>query len=385
MGAGSRKDHYMQDTGEKYIVFRLQKICVERARSISGTFHAEEEDYRSYAKERGVYSDFQKSPYKSNVDLHCENFFKNLIGLCPDQKFDFVDVEKEYRDLKMKGDFAIEFEDGRRISISLKNYKGGFSRPQLCSGTWNSFINNFLFKSSGVGMFEDPINKDGERWKGSNREKRNSYISQLGHGHLAEAYAECDMVLDKVRNYYIDNPHAENWKNVKEDWKRDCKQNGLKAAKIVCDAINKLPTTMIKERVLEMAGLNGVEELLMIDDKNMMCSLWNENYRTMIRRCNGCEVTASVKGKGILFVLWDDEGEIIDIEVPFTLQKNGGWYLPTGDDANYKGTRYHEKEKVELYYGQRRPKKVKELSTSTNTYLNLQKAGLYPKKRAGAK
>jgi len=66
-------------------------------------------------------------------------------------------------------------------------------------------------------------------------------------------------------------------------------------------------------------------------------------------------------------------GVIVNIEVPFTLQKNGAWHLPK---KKYSGAEYHNKEGIDLLHGQRRPKKSKEISTSTNTYLNLKKSGV---------
>ena len=56
----------------------------------------------------------------------------------------------------MKGDFAIVLDGKETISFSLKNYKGGVKRPQVCSGTYNSFVMNILFESKGVGMFINP-------------------------------------------------------------------------------------------------------------------------------------------------------------------------------------------------------------------------------------
>ena len=84
-------------------------------------------------------------------------------------------------------------------------------------------------------------------------------------------------------------------------------------------------------------------------------------------------VEYTTNGKGLLFTLCYSVGVIVNIEVPFTLQKNGAWYL---HKAKYSGTQYHSKEGVDLVYGQRRPRKSKEISTSINTYLNLKKAGV---------
>ena len=84
-------------------------------------------------------------------------------------------------------------------------------------------------------------------------------------------------------------------------------------------------------------------------------------------------VEYTTNGKGLLFTLCDSVGVIVNIEVPFTLQKNGAWHLPK---TKYIGTQYHNKEGVALIHGERRPKKSKEISTSINTFLNLKKSGV---------
>ena len=97
-----------------------------------------------------------------------------------------------------------------------------------------------------------------------------------------------------------------------------------------------------------------------------------ERYREILKRVNSddCVVEYNTNGKGVLFTLRDSDGIILSIEVPFTLQANGAWYRDSSIEC-------HPKEKISLVYGQRRPKKSKEIATSINTYLNLKKAGVY--------
>ena len=77
------------------------------------------------------------------------------------------------------------------------------------------------------------------------------------------------------------------------------------------------------------------------------------------------------KGIGFDFVL---EGEtLVQVDVPFTINKNGAWISGTP----YDGVRFHAKEGIDLAYGQRRPKKSKELATSINTYVNFGAAGIF--------
>ena len=372
MGAGSSTEHYMQDAAEAYIVFKLQELAVENDVALTDNVGDKFATFMAYCSERGISQKFGYSIYKENIDVVIVSFFQDLVAKYPGKKFDVVDVEKEFRDLKLKGDFAIYFSKDDYISISLKNYKNGFDRIQLCSGTWNSFLNCLLFESAGVGMFINPITK--QRFKGSNRAVRDQLIESMGFYPLKGIYSEFDNILDAVRSFYVYSEEANMWQNVATRWKNDCAEYGLNAAQSVVDALETLDNSKIKQRIIKMAGLNYDEEILLIGKGNYCCSLFNDTYADILRRVNSEEsvVEYKVNGKGVLFTITDGE-DIVSIEVPFTLQKNGAWYL-CGEE--YEGAIYHKKEQVDLAYGQRRPKKSKEINTSTNTYLNLKKAGV---------
>ena len=372
MGAGSSTDHYMQDAAEAYIVFKLQELAVENDVALTDDVGDKFDTFMAYCSERGISQKFGDSIYKENIDVVVVSFFQDLIAKYSGRKFDVVDVEKEFRDLKLKGDFAIYFSEDDYISVSLKNYKKGFDRIQLCSGTWNSFLNCLLFESAGVGMFINPITK--QLFKGSNRAVRNQLIESMGFSPLKRIYSDFDNTLDAVRSFYVYSEEANMWQNVATLWKNDCAKYGLNAAQSVVDALKTLDNSKIKQRIIKMAGLNYDEEILLIGKGNYCCSLFNDTYADILRRVNNEEsvVEYKVNGKGVLFTITDGE-DIVSIEVPFTLQKNGAWYL-CGEE--YEGTIYHKKEQVDLAYGQRRPKKSKEINTSTNTYLNLKKAGV---------
>ena len=372
MGAGSSTDHYMQDAAEAYIVFKLQELAVENDAALTDNVDEKFDTFMTYCSERSISQKFGDSVYKTNIDAIVDNFFQDIVFKFPGRKFDVVDVEKKFRDLKLKGDFAIYFSEDDYVSFSLKNYKNGYDRIQLCSGTWNSFLNNFLFESDGVGMFINPNTK--ERFKGSNRAVRDELIESMGFSSLKGIYNQFDNILDSVRTFYVNSEEANMWQNVATRWKNDCAKYGQEAAQSIVDALDSLDNSVIKQRIIKMAGLNYDEEILLIGEGNYCCSLFNTNYRNILERCNSIDsvVEYKVNGKGVLFTITDGE-DIVSIEVPFTLQKNGAWYL-CGEA--YEGTVYHKKEQVDLAYGQRRPKKSKEINTSTNTYLNLKKAGV---------
>jgi hypothetical protein len=373
MGAGCTKDHFIQDATEAYIVYLLQAHAVENKVAITDDVAEKHNTFIQYCEDRDILDEFNKSIYKENIDVVIDKFILDLLAKYPNRKFDFVDVEREFRDKKLKGDFIIQFEDGSLISFSLKNYKKGFDRIQLCSGTWHSFLNNFLFESAGVGTFFNPFTQ--EVFQGCNREYRDSLIEKLGYDALKEVYTFFDSINDTIKKFYTYGEQARYWKNVSAQWKGDCAAYGLKAAEKIISALDSIPKDMIKNRIIKMAGLNYDEEILLVGNGKYLCSLFNQKYAQILKRVNSTEsvVEYITNGKGLLFTLCDSVGVIVNIEVPFTLQKNGAWHLPK---TKYVGTQYHNKEGVALIHGERRPKKSKEISTSINTFLNLKKSGV---------
>ena len=373
MGAGCTKDHFIQDAAEAYIVYLLQKFAVENQVALTDDVSDKYNTFIQYCEERDVMNDFNKSVYKENIDAVVDKFFADLLAKYPGRKFDFVDVEREFRDKKLKGDFIVQFEDQSYISFSLKNYKKGFNRIQLCSGTWHSFLNNFLFESAGVGTFIDPYTQ--EVFQGCDREDRDNLIEKMGYSSLMDVYNFFDTANDTIKEFYTYGEQARYWKNVSSQWKNDCASYGLKAAETIISALDSISKDAVKSRIIKMAGLNYEEEILLVGKGKYLCSLFNQKYAQILERVNSDEsvVEYITNKKGVLFTLRDSAGVIVSIEVPFTLQKNGAWYLPK---AKYSGTQYHEKEGVDLLHGERRPKKSKEISTSINTYLNLKKAGV---------
>ena len=375
MGAGNSKDHKVQDTGEKYVVFQLQKMAVEANKSISGSYVKEEKDFLDYGQEKGVLGDFNKSVYKTIYDTNLSDFFSGLTLKHPTSNFDFIDVEAELRNQNKKGDFLIMFTDGTPPkSFSLKAYKKGYGRPQLNSGTWGSMVLNVLLPKVGVGQYQMP---DGTKYKSSDLNKRDAHLAALSYDTpeiKAWFHFNDNEAMPYIKKTYRDDPHAQFWQNIQSQWKQDCHSLAHKAIKKVIDVFNSLPNEVVKKQIIKMAGLDHKEELLLLGKKGYMSSYTNKDYMKLLNRVNSinCKMQFRQKKKSLLFVFSDESGDIVDIEVPFTLQANGAWHRPKKNQ--YTGVQYHLKEKMNLAWGQRRPKKSKELATSINTYMNLNKA-----------
>lgn len=372
VGAGNTKKHYIQDAAEAWIVYRLQKLSVENGTAITDNVEEKLSNFINHCEERGIVNDFYKSSYMGNVEAIVENFYNDIVKKHPNKKFDVVDVEKEFRDKNLKGDFIIYFDENEYISFSLKNYEGGYDRIQLCSGTFLSFLNNFLFVPDGVGMFINPHTD--KRFKGSNSEIRNNILNGMGLSSLIPFYSKIEDIQEEMRNFYIYDPSAKFFYNIEDRWKKDCHDYGHKAAKLIVEAMKLIPNDVVKERIMKMSGLDGDEELLLIG-KGKYFTSWNDKYVTLINRCKNAIVEYGVCGKGVRFVLKDTDGDIIDIDIPMTLNANGAWYKK-GLNEKFDGVEYKDKEGRYLEWGERRPYKSKEITTSVNCWMNLKSAGI---------
>jgi len=372
MGAGNTKTHYIQDAAEAWIVYCLQKLSVDNGTAITDNVEEKLSAFINHCEDKGIVKDFDKSSYKKNVDAIVDNFYNDIIKEYPNKKFDVVDVEKEFRDKNLKGDFIIDFGKNDYISFSLKNYKKGYNSIQLCSGTFLSFVNNFLFVPDGVGMFVNPYT--GEKFSGSNSEIRNGLLKKMGLSSLIPFYSKIENIQEKMRNFYINDPSAKFFYNIADKWKKDCHDYGHEAAKLISESMKFIDNDLVKERVMKMSGLGGDEEILLIGKEKYFTS-WNDKYIDLINRCKNATVKHEICGKGLRFVLKDSDGDIIDIDIPTTLNANGSWYNKQLKQK-FDGVKYHEKEGMDLAWAERRPKKSKEITTSVNCWMRLKAAGV---------
>jgi hypothetical protein len=372
MGVGNTKTHNIQDAAEAYIVYYLQKLSVGNGTAITDDVEEKLSAFVEHCEERKIVKDFAKSSYKKNVDAAVDNFYADIVKKYPNKKFDVVDVEKEFRDKNLKGDFIIYFGENDYISFSLKNYAKGYNSIQLCSGTFLSFINNFVFVPDGVGMFVNPYT--GERFNGSDHKTRNGLLKKMGLSSLIPFYSKIEKIQEEMRNFYINDPSAKFFYNIADKWKKDCHDYGHEAAKVISEAMNIIDNDVIKDRIMKMSGLGGDEELLLIG-KGKYFTSWNDKYINLVNRCKNATVEYVIWGKGLRFVLKDDIGFIINIDIPMTLNANGAWYKK-GLKEKFYGVEYKDKEDMLLAWAERRPKKSKEITTSVNTYMRLKEAGV---------
>ena len=371
-GAGTSIEHYIQDAAE----IRLTALMQEEAerlgvasKNISSEIH---EDFERACAAGKIQVKFFKSKYSANIDATYQQIVRDIIEQNPGRKFHFECVESKYRNLGRKGDIVIVFADGekKKLSVAVKNYQNGFDTIQVCSGTFNSTLNNFLFDDTDCppGTY---ITSNGEKFVGSNRVKRDRFVKE-SHPELLPYYIQLDSINDDIRNFYIKSEEAEYYENVEDKWKKDCSVVGTKVASLMVEALSHLPNEMILKRLQKATGLVSDEHLLCLGKGKYLFSVTNEKYQKLCDRVKeATHVEIVSKGQSVFYHICDDEGTIISINQPCTLQKNGAWFATNEEKFDGLREKNDKGKKFMLKWGQRRPRKSKELATSTNMYLKL--------------
>ena len=368
----------IQDALEIYCVWKLTELAEQHGVSLYNNSDDKLQDYTKYCEQRDITPATSKSgkSYVSMYNLHLPTWIEKLIVKYPNTKFGFTDVEAEFRNQKKKGDFEMEMvgETNDTKSVSLKAYSLGITRIQVCSGTFNSFITNFLFTSDGVGMF---LSKDGERFRGSNIDKRDYYIEQLGYVNMLDKLHELDTINPLIKKKYVYSDDAAYFTpEIETMWEHDCYHYGHQALDLTLDILREnFKDSEVKERILKMSGFDGEEDILLLDKKRCVDSITDTKIQelTTTLRSDDTTIRYYKRNKNINFDFVNANGEVIlSVEIPFTLNKNGGWHLP----KDKKGANLRNENYSFIEYGQRRPLKSKNIATSINTYVCLKRAGV---------
>lgn len=369
------EEHHVQDALEIYAVGLLQQLAQQAGLAMTADADVKLAAFVAYAKLRGyTLDDFETgrwSAYKAAYDKHLPVFFERLVTRFPGESLDFVNVEVENRNAQLKGDFHIVLSSRRHISVSLKNYRNGALRPQLNSGTYNSFILNFLFDSPGVGTFTDPMS--GLPFRSTPAPVRNKVFEANGFAAIIPLMQKMDALNFEIRARFIATPEFEFLDEAVFDRAR--KECGEAGATVALEILGSIDPARLKARALKMIGMDGAEEMLLMDPDRFADSITNETFGRLRDRLQDVATTLRVgrRGQGLGFDFVSNGEVILQVDVPFTINKNGAWI--SGDA--YEGTRWHAKERKDLAYGQRRPKKSRELATSINTYVNFGATGIF--------
>ena len=368
------EEHHAQDAAELYAVYLLQRLAEDQGRAITYDSGAKHLAYVKHVVDHGYPPDGADSSrwsvYKRSCDRHLPSFFARLARKYPRDSFDFTNVEVENRNAQRKGDFLITKSDGMSLSVSLKNYRNGALRPQLNSGTFNSFILNFLFDSDGVGWFNDP-----NRWTVPNTPaaKRDQVLQRNGYSDIVVIMHEIDQLNLDIRTRFIDTPEFEYLDE--ETFDRARKECGAAGATLALKILARMDESRLKARALSMIGMDGSEEMLIMDPERCSDSITIAAFQALREslRDPATHLRCERRHQGIGFDFVGEGKTLLRFYVPFTINKNGAWI--SGD--RYEGVRFHKKEGRYLSYGQRRPKKSRELATSINTYVDFSTSGIF--------
>ena len=199
--------HNLQDDFEIYTVYVMQKIAEDAGKSISNISNLRIADFHKALAAHGLtVADTERGDgmiYKTNLLAGVADFMKRLFEKMPDKKFDFSHVSKELRNQNKKGDIIISVSDGSEISLSLKNYKTPISTIQVSSGTFQSFVVNFLFEPAGVGTWINPV--DNSTFNNRNAEKRNAVLVDNGYSPVVPMMDKMDTLSKDMRTRFIDS------------------------------------------------------------------------------------------------------------------------------------------------------------------------------------
>ena len=331
----------------------------------------------------GDLNTFSKTKYYKTSEKWIPKFVSDVIKTYPNSNFDILDVEKEYRINGLKGDFAINTNDGKTISTSLKNYKGGISSIQVSSGTMNSFVCKLFFESVGTGKVKSP---DGEVWQtGGNKgdtykhEKRDRMFKKWipSYSLILEGLYKLDELNLEVKNEFAYSDRHEFYNEEVFDKAR--KRISHEGAIVIMEMLKKADSDFLKKRVMKLSGMDGEEELLAVSEKEYLCSIGNPKYKEYLRKINEGKLKFeftfsqgdSTKYSGIRFFFEYEGTEIFNATVPTTINSNGCWFEKM-KKQKFTGKKQY-KDEGWLSWRQRRPGKSKEIALSTNFWIYLNK------------
>ncbi len=373
--------HGIQDSNEAYTVYVAQFAAEELSVATARSSHKRYDEFVRYLLGCGLtLEEWEHGPYgkyKANVDSQVPKFVRRLSDFHKGSTFDFELREKEERIAGRKADMLVVVSGlSAPYRVSVKNYMGagGITRPQVSSGTFLSFACAFVFDRVGVGCYTDPRTK-GAYFRGSNNCEREAVLRHEGR----EQYIEPLMFLDQCQQEMRTELLAS-----------DCEMYDAQRVRAVVDRIAKpamhavlgmfdsLGTDMVRWKFLAKIGMDGKEESLFFDAGRCVDSITSPKYHDLRARLNAENTEFSVyqHKQNIRFEFAQGSDVLLKTDVPFTINTNGAWHRPT---VRYEGlqTKVDIGHSLELLWGQRRPYKSKEIATSTNTYVNLSKTGIF--------
>ena len=267
-----------------------------------------------------------------------------------------------------KDDFEIRTASGKSHKFSLKMYKD-IGYVQVASGTWLSTLAGLAFEPIGRGSFMAPcqtkVNSktDEKTWKNLCQMLEKHYETEL-----VGVFDSVKKLTKQAHEYRTCEWKPAHWSTGSD---AITKSFGGKAAPLFAKALSIIYTkdpTMFKERILNRIGMKheSGKEIVFIDKKGILSSFRDSKVTDWLTKINNSETSVQMKAekRSVKFFFINSGEKLLEFVVPLTLNSNGAWVNKTG---------YHDKEGMYLVENQRRPKKSRELDTSTNCWLKTPK------------
>lgn len=257
--------------------------------------------------------------------------------------------------------------DNQKTHVSLKQYEKN-SSIQLCSGTYLSTICSLSFERIGNGKFKD---SNGTEFVSRNLKDVKSMFAKH-YGQRASTLVQQIKDLDNLYWHFRTTsvyPGDTVWLSV-------TKKVGLLAVGFIADLMNIVVNkpSRLKESILHRTGLIGDHEILTtMNYKNptVHSTLTSSSLKAKIVSLNqqSTKIVVDTKGQSVQFSFVNGSHTITSLLMPCTINKNGAWHIPK-DGITEK---YCSKSKLWIKPNCLRPKKAKEMYTSTNFYFDIKK------------
>jgi hypothetical protein len=182
-----------------------------------------------------------------------------------------------------------------------------------------------------------------------------------------------DQIHEHMRNEVLRSDYYKFYDEARFDSLR--KKIGQAGVSVAFDILNNIEDEIIIKNILTSTGFLDGEELLAISPTEFLDTYTNlafMNFRSKLAD-DKVMVLYEKKGQSLILNVSRENCGLLEVNIPFTINSNGAWWR----DEPFSGTKYHPKEKLNMRYGQLRPKKSREIATSINTYIKILDASIY--------
>lgn len=351
MSKSGANGHYDQDDAEIYFAYKIQ----QQANKLNfRSFECEDISFVPRTKT------FDTCVWKDNVDKTYVNITHEMYSVFG--SFDIYVDEANERLNRSHADVII-VHGNMETKISLKNYKNGYDNIQVSSGTWVSTLLNLIFDPATLGKHISPITGEPVAF-GRNVSERNNALKFVGLKNAVNNFTWIDKQLISVKEFVFSDEAEFFTDDVKQEYETTTRNISHAAKSEISSVLKMLDEDMLNCKMLDKTGLLSADPIIMLGKGKYVFSLTDERFSDLSDRLQDATLTFTEHKQGIMFEWLDEDGVVLNANMPLTFNKNGAWNGDT-ERVDHNGT---------LVLPQQRRAKAKEFATSTNLYLNMKKA-----------